>query len=98
MMVAACFLAVAGLGGYALMSMRTAMDQRFTAIEEDYAKADERVTVLTSELDVVTKKMGVTEQELAEAQEMAKQLKDENARVRRALSAKADSKAVAKLQ
>src|SRR5262249_38323099 len=96
--VVACFLALAGLGGYGLTSMRSAMEERFSTIEEDNAKADEKVAELSSELAVVSKKLGVTAKELADAQETAKQLQQENARVRRALSAKADAKEVAKVQ
>ena len=96
--VAACFIALAGFGGYGLMSTRNTMEERFNAIEGDYAKADEKAEALASELAVISKKLGVTVQELEDAQETAKQLKQENARVRRALSAKADAKEIAKVQ
>ena len=96
--VAVCFLAVLGLQSYAMMSMRSANEERFGSIEDDYARSDEKVTVLTSDLDVVVKRLGVTTQELQDAQELAKQLKLENARVRRALTAKADSKTVSEFQ
>jgi chromosome segregation ATPase len=74
------------------------MDERFTSIETENAKADERLTVLTSDLDALIQKLGVTEQDLKDAQELASELKLENARVRRALSAKADSKQMAAFQ
>jgi chromosome segregation ATPase len=96
--VATCFLVVAGVEGYAMLSMRSAMTDRFNSIEEFNSKAEERFTVLTSDLDVVAKKLGVTTKELDDAQALAKQLKDENTRVRRALAAKADSKAVLEYQ
>ena len=96
--VVVCFLAVAGLQGYGLLSMRSTMEERFNSIDHDYATAGERMTVLSSDLDVIVKKLGVTEQELQDAQELAKQLKLENARVRRSLTAKADSKAVIEFQ
>jgi chromosome segregation ATPase len=95
--VIACLLAVAGIQGYSMISMKT-MSDRFSTMEGDYASADERITVLTSDLDVVAKKLGVTTQELQDAQAIAKQLKDENTRMRRALTAKADSKAVVQFQ
>jgi chromosome segregation ATPase len=98
MIVAVCVLAVVGVQDYGLLSTRSTMEERFNSMEDQYAKADERVTVLTSDLDVVVKKLGVTTQELQDAQELAKQLKLENARVRRALTAKADSKAVLEFQ
>jgi chromosome segregation ATPase len=89
-------LAVAGMG-YSMISVNT-MSDRFSTVEEEYANADERITVLTSDLDVVAKKLGVTTQELQDAQALAKQLKDENTRMRRALTAKADSKAIAEFK
>src|SRR5688572_10194159 len=96
--VAVSFLAISGIQGYAMLSVRNAMSERIRVIEEDYAVADEKMTVLTSDLDVVTNRLGVTTQELETAQEAAKQLKAENARMRRSLSAKADSQTVADFQ
>src|SRR5712691_1687351 len=53
---------------------------------------------MVSALDAITKRMGVTAQELKESQTLAEKLKQENAqnaqRFRRALSAKADAQAV----
>jgi len=95
-------LVIMGVQGYALISMRSAMDERFNSIEEDYAQADDRMTMLASDLSVVTKRMGVTAQELQQAQAAAKQLKQENAqlarRLRTGLAQKADSKSVMKFQ
>ena len=100
--VGICFLAVMGFQGYAMMSMRSTMEERLSSIENDNAVADEKITMLTSDLDVVTKRSGVTAQELQQAQAVAKQLKKENAqmaqRLRGELAAKADSKAVIKFQ
>jgi chromosome segregation ATPase len=96
--VAACFLIVAGVEGYGLLSMRSAMNERITSIEEGSVKADERVANISSDLDVVAEKVGVTEQDLQDAQDLAKQLKQENAQLRRSLNAKADSKAVLDMQ
>src|SRR5437867_3423346 len=95
-------LAVMGLQGYATMSMRKTMEERLTSLEDEYAAADERITMLSSDLGVVTKRTGVTAQELQQAQGMAIQLKRDNARLshrlRTGLAAKADSKAVATFQ
>src|SRR5262249_12845462 len=70
-------------------------------LRSNYEHADERLTMLASDVAVVTKKMGITTQELEQAQTVAKQLKQENAqmarRLRRELATKADSKAVMKL-
>jgi len=100
--VAICCLAVIGIQGYAMMSMRNSMEERVSSIEGNYAAVDEKLTALTSDLGVVTKRIGLTAQELEEAQAQSKQLKTENAqlaqRLRRQLAAKADSKTVMKLQ
>src|SRR5690242_18342219 len=84
---------VMGVQGYALISMRSAMDERLNSIEEDNAQADERMTMLASDLSVVTKRMGVTAQELQEAQTAAQQLKQENAQLARRLRAGLAAKA-----
>jgi chromosome segregation ATPase len=97
-LVAGCFLIIAGVEGYAMFTMRSDMTDRFSAIEDQYAKSDEKLTMLTSDLDVVAKKLGVTTDDLKDAQELAKQLKLENARMRKSLTAKADSKLVMDVQ
>jgi chromosome segregation ATPase len=74
------------------------MDERFTSIEEENAKVDERLTVLTSDLDALVEKLTLTEQDLKDAQELASELKLENGRVRTALTRKADSKQVNEFQ
>ena len=97
--VAVCFLlAIAGLQGYAVLTMRNSMAGRLRSIEVQNAQAGEKITMLTSDLDVVAQRLGVTTQELTDAQNLAKQLKQENARMRRSLDAKADSKAVVQFQ
>jgi chromosome segregation ATPase len=98
-------LALVALQGYVVMSMRSTMDERMNSIEGDLRsmseQADEKVMMLSSDLEVVTKKMGITEQELETAQTAAKQLKQENTqlarRLRREIATKADNKAVLKL-
>jgi len=92
------FVAIAGLQAYGLVTMKSSMEERLIAIEQGNAQADERMTVMSSDLDVLVNKLGVTTQELEAAQETAKQLKADNDRVRRALNAKADSKAVIEFQ
>jgi len=96
--VALCILAIVGVQGFALMTMRSSVAERLTSLEDENAQADEKMTVLTSDLDVVAKRLGVTTNELKDAQDLAKQLKQENARMRTALKEKADSKAVADYQ
>jgi chromosome segregation ATPase len=95
-------MAIAGLEGYALVALRSTMDERLKAIEDEYGATDDRITRLMSDLTVVSKKIGVTAQELQEAQATAMQLKQENAklsqRIRTGLATKADTKAVSKYQ
>jgi len=93
-----CCLVIIVLLGYTVMSMRSTMEERLSSVERDNAVADEKITTLTSDLNVVTKKIGVTTQELEEAQAAALQLKQENAQLAKRLRAKADSKAVIKFQ
>jgi len=102
--VALCCLALMGVLGYGMMSMRSSMEDRMNSMEDDlrsmYEHADEKLTMLASDLAVVTKKMGITTQELEQAQTLTKQLKQENAqiarRLQRELATKADSQAVMK--
>jgi chromosome segregation ATPase len=96
--LAVFFLAITGIEGYGLISMKNAMEERFNSMGDDNAKTDEKMTALQSDVDVLVKKLGVTEQDLKDAQELASQLKLENERVRRALTAKADSKQVQEFQ
>jgi chromosome segregation ATPase len=81
-----------------MLSMRNSMTERLGSMEGNYVQVDEKITALTSDLDVVAKRLGVTGQELQDAQDIAKQLKQENTKMRQALTAKADSKAVVEFQ
>jgi hypothetical protein len=95
-------LALVGLQGWGMMSMRNGMEERVGSMERQlqsmHNQDNEKLVKLTSDLDVVTKRMGITAQELQQSQTAAAQLKQENAqmtqRLRRELAAKADSKAV----
>jgi hypothetical protein len=101
-LVAGGCLALLGLQSYGMMSMRSTVDDRVGSVEralqalqnQDNAK----IAQLTTDLDVVTKRMGVTAQELDEAHTIAQQLKQENTqtaqRLRREIASKADSKSV----
>jgi chromosome segregation ATPase len=103
--VAICSLALIALEGFAIISVKKSTEDRMIASENEmrsmYESADAKLTDMASDLDVVTKKMGITAQELEDAQAVAEQLKQENAqmarRLRRDLAAKADSKTVLKL-
>jgi chromosome segregation ATPase len=95
-------LALIGLQGWGMMSMRSTMEERVSSMERQlqsmHNQDNEKLVKLTSDLDIVTKRMGITAQELQQSQTAAQQLKQENAqmtqRLRRELAAKADSKAV----
>jgi len=101
-LVAGGCLALIGLQGYGTMSMRNTMEGRISSIEREVQSArsqdNAKVAQLSSDLDVVTKRMGITAQELQDAHALTAQLKKENAataqRLRGELAAKADSKAV----
>jgi chromosome segregation ATPase len=103
--VAFCSLALIALEGYAIISIKKSTEERMISTENElrsmYESADAKLTDMASDLDVVTKKMGITAQELEDAQAVAQQLKQDNAqmakRLRRDLAAKADSKTVLKL-
>jgi len=96
--VAACLFAVAGIEGYALVSMRSAMDDRITSLEQGNVEVDERMMDLSTGLDVVAERVDLTELDLEDAQKAAKQLRVENGQLRRSLSSKADSKSVEDLE
>src|SRR5262249_35249281 len=95
-MVAGGCLALVGLQGYGIMSMRGAMEDRVSSVQRElqamHSQDNAKLTQLASDLDVVTKKMGITSQELEAAHAAAQQLKQENAqtaqRLRRELAAK----------
>jgi chromosome segregation ATPase len=104
-MVAICSLVLIALEGYAIITIKNSTEERMTSTENElrskYESADAKLTDMASDLDVVTKKMGITAQELDDAQKVAQQLKQENAqmakRLKRDLASKADSKTVIKL-
>ena len=101
-MIAGGCLALIGLQGYGMMSMRGTMEDRIGSVERELQSAhnqdNRKLTRLALDLDLVTTRMGITSQELQQAHALAQQLKQENAqtaqRLRRELAAKADSKAV----
>jgi len=105
-LVAGGCLALIGLQGYGMMSMRGSMEERVASVERELQaiqKQDsDKITKLTADLDGVTKRLGAGAQDLQEAQALAAQLKQENAqtaqRLRRELSAKADAKTLSQLR
>jgi len=98
-MIAGGCLAIIGLQGYGMMSMRSTMDERIRAVENDMQEMQKQnnstLTKLASELQVVTKNNA---QELQDTQQLAVKMQRDNAqttkRLRRELASKADSKTV----
>ena len=99
-------VALIALQGYGFVSLRSALENRIGTIEhqmqEVRALSSSKVSQLTSDLNVVTNRMGVTMQELEHARTMTEALKQENARtaqrLRSQLAAKADAKLVSQVQ
>jgi chromosome segregation ATPase len=97
----ACF-ALIGLQAYGFMSMRHSFQDRMSALEsqiQDVQSAgNTKSDQLASDLDVVTKRIGITAQELEKAHSVAEQLKQESAKTAQKLhseiAAKADSETV----
>lgn len=105
-MIAGGCLALIGLQGYGIMSMRNTMDERVSSVERElqsmHNQDNAKVIQLTADVEAITKKMGTTTQELEQANGLAEKLKAENsqtaARLRRELASKADSKSVNQLR
>jgi DNA repair exonuclease SbcCD ATPase subunit len=101
-MVAGGCLALLGLQGYGMMSMRGTMEERMSSVERElqamHNQDSAKVSQLAADLEAVTKRIGNNSQELNDANSIAEQLKKENAattqRLRRELAAKADAKAI----
>src|ERR1041384_6004004 len=88
-MIAGGCLALIGLQGYGVMSMRSSIDGRVSSIERDLAamhnQDNSKLAQLSSDLDVVTKRMGIASQELEQSHAVAQQLKQENAQMAKRL-------------
>jgi hypothetical protein len=101
MVVGGC-LALLGLQGYGMMSMRGTMEERMSSVERElqamHNQDSAKVSQLAADLEAVTKRIGNNSQELNDANSIAEQLKKENAattqRLRRELAAKADAKSI----
>ena len=96
-----CFALIA-LQGYGWMSVRNSVDERMGSVEQQVQSTrtqdESKIAQLSSALDVVTQRMGITAQELKESHAVAEKLKQENTqtaqRLRKELAAKADAQAV----
>src|SRR5438045_8488836 len=96
-MVFGGFLAVIGLQGYSTMSTRNTMEGRVVPIEHElqtiHNEDSAKIAQLSSDLDVVTKRMGITAQDLQQAHALAEQLKQDNARTAQRLAKELATKA-----
>jgi chromosome segregation ATPase len=100
-MVVVGFLALFGLGGYGMTSIRGTLEDRIGSLEAQvHSMQNEhnaKVSQLASDLDSVTNRLGTTAQELQQSHTAEQQLKQENAqsaqRLRRELAAKLEAKA-----
>src|SRR5262249_31503862 len=100
-MIAGACLAIIGLQGYGMMSMRSSMEERVRAIENDMQETQKQnnsaLAKLDSELQVVTKNMGINSQELQDARDkLQRDSAQTTKRLKRELATKADSKTVTK--
>jgi chromosome segregation ATPase len=90
------------LQAFGWMSIRSSVDDRMRGVEQQVqsvrAQDESKISQLSSALDIVTQRMGITAQELKEAHSVAEKLKQENVqaaqRLRKELAAKADAQAV----
>lgn len=82
--VAAAVIALLGIQGYALVSTRSTLNDRLASLESELqsvrATNAAQATQITSDLGVITNRMGVTAQELQDARRAADQFKQEQAR------------------
>jgi chromosome segregation ATPase len=91
--IAVCLLLIAGVG-YSSYSTRTALEQRIATLEQDLN--DQIKTVKTnandiaSDVDVVTKRLGVTTQELDKSRKFAEQLRADQERAKEQLASTAN--------
>jgi len=82
--VVAAVIALVGFQTYAFVSTRNAINDRMSVLESEIQKVNAttvaQASQTSSDLDVITSKMGVTVQELEAARHAAAQIKEEQAR------------------
>jgi chromosome segregation ATPase len=92
----ACF-ALIGLQAYGYMSMRHTFEDRMSSLENQIqnvqSSSNTKNDQLTSDLNVISKRVGITAQELERAHSVAEQLKQENAKTAQKLHTEIESKA-----
>ena len=97
--IVVCLLLIAGVG-YSGYSTRTALEQRIVGLEQQVAgQTDELKGVRTeasdmaSDIEVVTKRVGVTAQDLEASRKYAERLRAEQEKTREELAAELEAKA-----
>ena len=92
-------LIAVGAVAYGQFSGRTALESRIATLEgnlqEQVVKLQQSTTSLASDLDVVTKRIGVTDQELASARKFAERLRVEQEQAKQQLATELATKASA---
>ncbi|MBI4471292.1 MAG: hypothetical protein HY646_01400 [Acidobacteria bacterium] len=96
--LAACILLIS-IVGYSQYSARTTLEHRITALESDLAKkidsVESNATKLGADLDVVTKRLGVTAQELDASRRFFERLRLETEKAKQELASELATKAEA---
>jgi hypothetical protein len=96
--IAVCLLLIAGVG-YSSYSTRTALEQRIAVLEQNLNEQIEAVKTnasdIAADVDVVTKRLGVTAQELENSRKFAERLRVDQDRAQAELSDQLATKASA---
>src|SRR5262245_6838725 len=91
--IAVCLVLIAGVG-YSSYSTRTVLEQRIATLEQDLNDQMNAVktnaTDIASDVDVVTKRVGVTTQELDKSRKFAEQLRADQERAKEQLASTAN--------
>ena len=90
--IAVCLVLIAGVG-YSSYSTRTALEQRIASLEQDLNDQIKAVKTnandIASDVDVVTKRLGVTTQDLDKSRKFAEQLRADQERAKEQLASTA---------
>jgi peptidoglycan hydrolase CwlO-like protein len=91
--IAVCLVLIAGVG-YSSYSARTALEQRIASLEQDLNDQIKAVKTnandIASDVDVVTKRLGVTTQDLDKSRKFAEQLRAAQERAQEQLATTAN--------
>ena len=91
--IAVCLVLIAGIG-YSSYSTRTALEQRIASLEQELNDQIKAVKTnandIASDVDVVTKRLGVTTQDLDKSRKFAEQLRADQERAKEQLASTAN--------